>query len=260
MATHTVIGTAAPAVAPTELAQHFVDTAEPAVYISTGTATSADYQKLALVSDVPTDASGIGYTPAVPADWDGGTDPGEANDALDQLAERVTDLEAGAGTGDVVGPASSTDNAIALFDGLTGKLLKDGPLPTSVGLDLIEAANAGAGRSAISAAALAQTSEMMAGYIGAPSAKDYRIVVKASHGGTITETTTRSESGTGTITFKINTTALGGTANSASSSEESQAHASNNVFSAGDDIVLTPSSLSSLIGLSFTIKYTRTLE
>ena len=32
----------------------------------------------------------------------------------------------GAGSGDVVGPASSTNNHVALFDGTTGKLLKDG--------------------------------------------------------------------------------------------------------------------------------------
>lgn len=45
------------------------------------------------------DASAVSYTPAVPADWDGGVDPGAVNDGLDQLAERVTDLEgAGAGT------------------------------------------------------------------------------------------------------------------------------------------------------------------
>ncbi len=45
------------------------------------------------------DASSVSYTPAVPADWDGGVDPGEANDALDQLAERVKDIEGGgAGT------------------------------------------------------------------------------------------------------------------------------------------------------------------
>lgn len=33
----------------------------------------------------------------------------------------------GGGTGDVVGPASSTDNAITRWDGTTGKLLKDSP-------------------------------------------------------------------------------------------------------------------------------------
>lgn len=34
--------------------------------------------------------------------------------------------DAGAGSGDVVGPASSTNNSLARFDGTTGKLLKDG--------------------------------------------------------------------------------------------------------------------------------------
>jgi hypothetical protein len=45
------------------------------------------------------DASGVTYTPTVDADWDETSDPGNVDDALDQLAERVTDLEAG-GAGD----------------------------------------------------------------------------------------------------------------------------------------------------------------
>ncbi len=39
------------------------------------------------------DASQLTFTPAVLADWDGGIDPGATNDAMDQLAERVTDNE-----------------------------------------------------------------------------------------------------------------------------------------------------------------------
>jgi hypothetical protein len=35
------------------------------------------------------------------------------------------------GTGDVVGPASATDGNMAVFDGLTGKLIKDGGVPGS---------------------------------------------------------------------------------------------------------------------------------
>lgn len=101
---------------------------------------------------------------------------------------------------------------------------------------------------------------MIAGFIGTPSDKSYKIVVKAAHSGTITETTTISASGTCTATFKINTTALGGAANSVSSSEQSQSHASDNVFAVGDDIVLTISSNSSCADLSFSIKYTRTLS
>lgn len=109
------------------------------------------------------------------------------------------------------------------------------------------------------AAAKTQPDEFMSGFIASPSNKDYRIVLKAAHGGTITETTTRSASGTCTATFKINTTNLGGTANSVSSTEQSQAHSSANVFAAGDDIVLTVSGNSSCADFSFTIKYTRTL-
>jgi hypothetical protein len=37
----------------------------------------------------------------------------------------------GGGSGDVVGPASATDSAIALFDGTTGKLLKNGVIYTN---------------------------------------------------------------------------------------------------------------------------------
>lgn len=109
-------------------------------------------------------------------------------------------------------------------------------------------------------ASTTQTGEGIAGFIASPADKSYKIAVKMPHGGTITETTTISVSGTCTATFKINTTALGGTANSVSSSEQSQAHSSANVFSAGDDVVLTVSSNSSCADMSFMIKYTRVLE
>lgn len=41
----------------------------------------------------------VGYTPADNSDWNSSTDPGDVADALDQLAERVSDLEVG-GAGD----------------------------------------------------------------------------------------------------------------------------------------------------------------
>jgi hypothetical protein len=44
----------------------------------------------------------------------------------------------------VVGPASATDNALAVFDGTSGILLKDGPLPTTAGTAFITVANPGA--------------------------------------------------------------------------------------------------------------------
>jgi hypothetical protein len=43
------------------------------------------------------DASSVTYTPAVLTDWDGDADPGNVDNALDQLAERVDDVEGAAG-------------------------------------------------------------------------------------------------------------------------------------------------------------------
>jgi hypothetical protein len=42
------------------------------------------------------DAADVTYTPLVNTDWDSDTDPGNVDDALDQLAERVDDLEGAA--------------------------------------------------------------------------------------------------------------------------------------------------------------------
>lgn len=54
-----------------------------------------------------------------------------------------------AGTGDVVGPASSTDGAVALFDGTTGLLLKDGVvLGTAATTDSTDYATAAQGTKA----------------------------------------------------------------------------------------------------------------
>lgn len=41
---------------------------------------------------VPIDANDVTYTPDANPDWDGGADPGNVDDALDQLAEHVKDL------------------------------------------------------------------------------------------------------------------------------------------------------------------------
>ena len=101
--------------------------------------------------------------------------------------------------------------------------------------------------------------DFIAGFIEIPDNQDYRLVVNVPYAMTITSTTTRCVSGTCTATFKINTTALGGTANSVSTAEQEQAHASANAVAAGDDIVLTVSSNSSCEDMSFTIKFTRTL-
>lgn len=48
------------------------------------------------------------------------------NITLTPAADTITIDSIAAGTGDVVGPAGAVDNNIAVFDGVTGKLIKDG--------------------------------------------------------------------------------------------------------------------------------------
>lgn len=92
-----------------------------------------------------------------------------------------------------------------------------------------------------------------------PEDGDYRVVVDAEVARTITEVTTICTTGTATLTVKINTTALGGTANSVSTSEQAQSHSSSNSVAIGDDIVLTFSSTSSCENVSVKISGTLSL-
>lgn len=90
--------------------------------------------------------------------------------------------------------------------------------------------------------------------------KDYRLIVGTSFAKTIDEITTRSESGTCTLTGKINSTDLGGSANSISSTEQTQEHESANEMVIGDDFVLTVSGNSNAQGVAVTVKWRRNTE
>lgn len=98
------------------------------------------------------------------------------------------------------------------------------------------------------------------GLIESPDDKAYVLILKAGYAGSITETTTQCTSGTCTATFSIEAVNLGGTANSVSSSEQSQAHASANTFSAGDTITMTVSSNSSCVDFRFSITMAKTIS
>ena len=89
--------------------------------------------------------------------------------------------------------------------------------------------------------------------------KDYVLIQNNSVEREISLTTSKSNSGTCTATFKINTTALGGTANSVSSTEQTQAHASANILGVGDDLVVTISSNSSCVEARLNVHTTRML-
>jgi hypothetical protein len=87
---------------------------------------------------------------------------------------------------------------------------------------------------------------------------DYVITYDAPFAGTITTARTESQSGTGTVTFKIGSTPLGGSANSASTTAQEQAHASANTFAKGDTLKFTISSVSALQNLQVALYGTRT--
>lgn len=119
---------------------------------------------------------------------------------------------------------------------------------------------AGNARTALSAASRTQTDSISVLFI-APEDKTYKFIVNDPTGFTINSVTTISTAGTTTATGKINNTALGGTANSVSTSEQTQAHVSSNVLAAGDDLSVTFSSTSSDVeNVTVTFAITRTLS
>lgn len=83
------------------------------------------------------------------------------------------------------------------------------------------------------------------------------LVLTAAFPGIITSTTSKSASGTCTATFKIAGSTLGGTANSVSSTAQSQAHTTACTFAKGDLISVTISSNSSCVDFYFLLNILR---
>lgn len=109
-----------------------------------------------------------------------------------------------------------------------------------------------------SKATLSQTA-VMTWLIEVADNKDYPVLINSPYAMTINSITTKSSTGTCTLTGKIGATALGGTANSVSTSEQEQAHTTSNAIAAGDDFTLTVSSNSGAENVSVTIRATITL-
>lgn len=73
-----------------------------------------------------------------------------ANDQIAAIFIRTGDKGVdGLGAGDVVGPSSAADGNLALFDGTSGKLIKDGGTVTSFAKSILDDANAAAVRATI---------------------------------------------------------------------------------------------------------------
>lgn len=116
-----------------------------------------------------------------------------------------------------------------------------------------------AAESNLAARPVAQQTEFGSWLIPFPENKDYRLIVNIPYAVTVTAVTTRSAAGTCTATVKINATPLGGTANSVSTTEQTQSHATANAMTTGDDLVLTVSANAGCEDLTITIAGTRTL-
>lgn len=112
-------------------------------------------------------------------------------------------------------------------------------------------------------ATIATTSQTDAGFSFGPIATvadiDYVITCKAPHAGTLTDLAAKTDSGTCTVTWKINTTAVTTGVNSATSTISAVTPSAANVFAAGDILKVTVSSNSSALNLQLAARYTRTL-
>lgn len=103
----------------------------------------------------------------------------------------------------------------------------------------------------------AKSIDVINGMIETVSEKDYILGLKMPYSGSITETTTKCVSGSCTATFYVNTTALGGIANSVSTSEQDQAHSTSNTFLSGDTLLMSVSSNAACLDMQFSVKVVR---
>lgn len=91
-----------------------------------------------------------------------------------------------------------------------------------------------------------------------PDNGDYPFL-KLGYSASWTEVETDCLSGTCTLTVKIGSTPLGGTANAVSTSRQTQAHTTANSMAATDDLVFTVSANASCQRMTVTVRGTRTL-
>jgi len=96
-------------------------------------------------------------------------------------------------------------------------------------------------------------------YLAFPANKSYTLLPDSGEERTITDVITKSASGTCTVTLYIDGVALGGTANSVSSSEQTQTHTTANVIPVGGRVTATVTSNSSCIDMELQFRTTRTL-
>lgn len=129
----------------------------------------------------------------------------------------------------------------------------------ATGRALVQAASASAARGTISAAAQTQAFGINATF---PTGADDNIVLDqyAAFPYTIDATYSQCDSGTATYRLQINGVNVGTTANSVSSSEQSQAHAADNVVAVGDTVRLVRSANAACVMGRLKMNCTRVLS
>lgn len=115
------------------------------------------------------------------------------------------------------------------------------------------------GASALPAFGTVTVTDSISGVIQYPENTDYVIWINVPYAITVTSLTTKCSTGTCTLVAKKDTTAITGLSNSVSTTEVENAATAGNVFSAGDDLRLTVSSVSGAQDVWFTVEFTRVL-
>lgn len=100
-------------------------------------------------------------------------------------------------------------------------------------------------------------SDFIAAQLEEPTDKEYFFTTEVPFSGTIESVTTKTSSGTCTVTVNVNSIAIGGTANSASTVEQTQNHSTGNTFASGDSISFTVSANAGSADLIVTVKISR---
>jgi hypothetical protein len=100
--------------------------------------------------------------------------------------------------------------------------------------------------------------EEIVGEIAFPADGTYTIILESKYAKTILEVTAKTSAGSTTLTPEINSTPLGGGANSVTTSKGTVSHSTANAMIAGDKLIFVLSGTSGdCTNLSFSVKYTR---
>lgn len=162
------------------------NTAPSAGEVLIGNAGGTAYAKQAITGDLALDSDGVATLATVNSDVGSFTNASVTVNAKGQ----VTAASSGAASGDVIGPASSTDNAVARFNGTGGKTLQDSGVTVSdVSGSSVTLASTAGNALAVAATAPAQITTAQAGVaasLKASAAVAGSSVAGAAAGGEVT--------------------------------------------------------------------------